>query len=131
MSVADALGGLTSISLWTSAEAYPTMRAFYVETLGLRPDTDRAGRVRFSFGTPPQEVRLILSVHDGVRGRSTEPERVMFNFLVPDIQATVARLTAAGVAFRRLPAQEEWGGWVATFQDPDGNTLQLMQAAEG
>lgn len=131
MSEAGALGGLTSISLWTSAEGYPAMRAFYVETLGLRPDTERAGRVRFSFGAPPQEVRLILSVHGGVRGRSAEPERVMFNFAVADIRAAVARLSAAGVAFRRPPSREGWGGWVATFADPDGNTLQLMQVDEG
>jgi catechol 2,3-dioxygenase-like lactoylglutathione lyase family enzyme len=122
-----ALGALTSISLWTSAEAYPVMRAFYIETLGLRPETDRPGRVRFTFGASPHEVRLILSVHDGVTGDSAEPDRVMFNFLVRDIQATVVRLTAAGVEFRRLPGQEEWGGWVATFADPDGNALQLFQ----
>ncbi|MDA0270792.1 MAG: hypothetical protein DWG83_00615 [Chloroflexi bacterium] len=124
-----ALGALTSISLWTSARAYPAMRAFYIETLGLRPETDRTDRVRFFFGAPPHEVRLIVSVHDGVTGRSAEPDRVMFNFLVRDIQATVARLIAAGVAFRRLPDQEEWGGWVATFADPDGNALQLFQPA--
>ena len=27
----------------------------------------------------------------------------------------------------RAPEREEWGGWVATFADPDGNVLQLMQ----
>jgi predicted enzyme related to lactoylglutathione lyase len=31
------------------------------------------------------------------------------------------------VDFTRAPAREEWGGWVATFADPDGNVLQLMQ----
>ncbi len=32
-------------------------------------------------------------------------------------------------AFHELlkPEQESWGGWVATFKDPDGNVLQLLQ----
>jgi uncharacterized glyoxalase superfamily protein PhnB len=37
------------------------------------------------------------------------------------------RLAEAGVEFLRQPEQESWGGWVATFRDPDGNTLQLLQ----
>ena len=42
-------------------------------------------------------------------------------------QAAVARLKAAGVAFSREPEQESWGGWIATFNDPDGNVLSLAQ----
>ena len=38
-----------------------------------------------------------------------------------------ARLAAAGVTFTRPPELEPWGGRIATFADPDGNTLQLMQ----
>jgi catechol 2,3-dioxygenase-like lactoylglutathione lyase family enzyme len=33
---------------------------------------------------------------------------------------------AAGVVFERPPEREDWGGTVATFHDPDGNTLQLF-----
>jgi predicted enzyme related to lactoylglutathione lyase len=51
----------------------------------------------------------------------------MVNFAVDDIHAAHARLAAAGVTFTREPGQEPWGGWVATFSDPDGNTLQLLQ----
>ena len=51
----------------------------------------------------------------------------MLNLTVADIRAVHERLTRAGVAFSREPAREDWGGWVATFADPDGNILQLMQ----
>jgi predicted enzyme related to lactoylglutathione lyase len=51
----------------------------------------------------------------------------MINLTVADIAAAHDRLSRAGVAFTRAPAREDWGGWVATFADPDGNTLQLMQ----
>jgi predicted enzyme related to lactoylglutathione lyase len=31
------------------------------------------------------------------------------------------------VEFIRQPEREQWGGWIATFKDPDGNILQLLQ----
>ena len=46
---------------------------------------------------------------------------------VDDIYAEAKRLSEAGVEFIRQPEQESWGGWVATFKDPDGNVLQLLQ----
>ena len=51
----------------------------------------------------------------------------MLNFLTDDIFADYKRLTEEGVSFIRSPEKESWGGWVATFLDIDGNTLQLMQ----
>ena len=36
-------------------------------------------------------------------------------------------MQANGVEFIRPPEQEHWGGWVATFKDPDGNILQMLQ----
>jgi predicted enzyme related to lactoylglutathione lyase len=46
---------------------------------------------------------------------------------VDDIQQEHRRLVAQGVEFIRPPEQEHWGGWVATFKDPDGNILQMLQ----
>jgi predicted enzyme related to lactoylglutathione lyase len=51
----------------------------------------------------------------------------MVNLAVDDIEVVYRRLRAAGVAFSRAPEREPWGGVVATFADPDGNTLQLME----
>jgi predicted enzyme related to lactoylglutathione lyase len=48
---------------------------------------------------------------------------------VDDIHSEADRLGEAGVEFIRQPEQESWGGWVATFRDPDGNILQLLQLA--
>ena len=72
-------------------------------------------------------VRLSVSVHDGVRGPSRDPLRIMVNLAVADIRAAYERLRRAGVVFTRPPEREDWGGQVATFADPDGNVLQLMQ----
>lgn len=51
----------------------------------------------------------------------------MANFGVDDIDHEYQRLLKEGVEFIRPPEQEHWGGWVATFKDPDGNILQMLQ----
>ena len=61
-------------------------------------------------------------------GESSDPLRLMINLAVADVRPVAARLRRNGVAFVRPPEQEPWGGWIATFSDPDGNTLQLLQA---
>jgi predicted enzyme related to lactoylglutathione lyase len=57
---------------------------------------------------------------------------------VSDIGATIATLSAQGVAFERFEGMEQdsrgvWrvpgGGQVAWFKDPDGNMLSLSQPA--
>ena len=53
----------------------------------------------------------------------------MVHYGVDDIHAEYARLAGLGVEFIRSPEQEDWGGWVATLSDPDGNILQLLQGA--
>ncbi len=54
----------------------------------------------------------------------------MPTFNVDDIQETYAELKEKGVEFVKEPAQEEWGGWFATFKDPDGNYLQIFEMQE-
>ena len=51
----------------------------------------------------------------------------MVNLGVDDIHKVYDELTSRGVRFVRVPEKEHWGGWVGTFSDPDGNTVQLMQ----
>ena len=44
-----------------------------------------------------------------------------------DLDAAHAQLSEAGVEFTRPPAREPWGGYMAIFADPDGNTFYLDQ----
>src|SRR5215510_7293358 len=116
------IGGFAGVLIWTSVERFPAMASFYRDTLGLAPRSDKSDFINFDWSG----VRLSVGVHDRVRGASREPLRIMINLTVADIRAVHARLSRAGVAFSREPAREDWGGWVATFADPDGNVLQLM-----
>ncbi|PYM16682.1 MAG: glyoxalase/bleomycin resistance/dioxygenase family protein [Candidatus Rokuibacteriota bacterium] len=115
--------GLAGVLIWTAADRFPAMARFYRETLGLVPRSDKADFVNFDWSG----VRLSVGVHDRVEGTSREPLRLMINLTVTDIRAVHDRLVRAGVVFTRAPEREDWGGWVATFADPDGNVLQLMQ----
>ena len=113
---------LAGVLIWTEPERFEAMRHFYVEVLGLSPRTERAGFVNFEWGS----TRLTIGLHDRVSGTSSDPLRIMVNLAVDDLDAIHHRLQVAGVACLREPSPEPWGGQVATYSDPDGNTIQLM-----
>ena len=115
--------GLAGVLIWTEEARFAGMAEFYRDRLGLAPRTSKPGFINFDWAG----VRLSVSVHDGVRGRSQDPLRIMVNLAVDDIAAVHARLAAAGVMFTRPPEAEDWGGRVATFLDPDGNVVQLLE----
>jgi predicted enzyme related to lactoylglutathione lyase len=119
--------GLAGVLIWTDAARHPAMAAFYRDVLGLPTRTQRDGFI--SFDWPDTGVRLTIAVHADVAGPAADPLRIMLNLGVEDIAATHRRLQDAGVDFTRAPEQEKWGGWIATFADPDGNVVQLLQPA--
>lgn len=121
-----ALGPINGVLLWTSAERYEPLAAFYRDVLRLPMRTDRPGHLAFEW---PDGMRLTLGVHTLVDGPARDPHRIMLNLAAPDIVAVAATLRARGVVFVREPSPEPWGGWIATFADPDGNLVQLLQPA--
>ncbi|MBI4312778.1 MAG: VOC family protein [Chloroflexi bacterium] len=114
--------GIAGVVLWT--EDVERLAGFYRDALGLQVHSWRATFVAFDMG---DGLRLSVGRHDGVRGPSKDPFRVMVNLSVRDIESAHSRLAAQGIMFLRPPEREHWGGWVATFYDPDGNVLQLLQ----
>jgi predicted enzyme related to lactoylglutathione lyase len=117
--------GVAGVIIWTGD--FERLLSFYRDVLGLKPRSVKAGFANFEWG----RFRLSIGRHSRVKGQSSEPERIMVNFSVGDIESMYRRLRSAGVEFIRPPEREKWGGWVATFRDPDGNTLQLLQLREG
>ena len=49
------------------------------------------------------------------------------SFTVDDAAATCTDWMARGVPFTGLPERQFWGGILATFLDPSGNQLQIVQ----
>jgi predicted enzyme related to lactoylglutathione lyase len=115
---------LAGVIIWT--DQLERMAAFYRDTLGLPVHSTRPHFIAFEF----DGVRLSVGTHSDVHGPAPEPVRVTVNLGVRDIQAVWREMTARGVVFVRPPEREHWGGWVASFRDPDGNLLQLLQQPE-
>jgi predicted enzyme related to lactoylglutathione lyase len=109
------------VNIWT--EDLATMVQFYRDTLELPVHSVHTDFAAFELGG----IRVSVGLHSGIRGPARDPKRIMLNLGVDDIQAAYRALTSKGVDFVRPPEREHWGGWVATFADPDGNLLQLLQ----
>lgn len=73
---------------------------------------------------------LYLTDHSEVKGKASDPERMMINFEVDDAEAEVEKLTKAGVKVIKELYHVEGYGLIATFEDPDGNYFQLVQVRE-
>ena len=114
---------IVGITLWTAD--LDRMLRFYRDTvrLPLHSFHEDEGFAAFQLG----ELRFNVGRHGQIQGPSRDPLRVMPHLGVDDIRSEHARLASEGVEFIRPPEQEHWGGWVATFKDPDGNVLQLLE----
>jgi predicted enzyme related to lactoylglutathione lyase len=115
------IDSIVGITLWTNN--LPEMFRFYSEILNFPIHSNHEGFIAFQLG----DLRFNLGSHDQIYGLAKDPYRVMPNLNVDDIKSEYLRLLKAGVCFIRNPEMEEWGGWVATFKDPDCNILQLLQ----
>ena len=115
------LAGIHSVLIWT--EDVNRLLPFYRDVLGLQPEMESEGFVVFQASTGGQ---LALGAHSEVRGRSSDPYRVMVDFEVDDCLEEYERLSKEGVEFIRAPSKED-GVTIATFRDPDGNLLQLFE----
>ena len=115
------LNKITGIIIWT--DQLDIMVDFYKNLLGLTIHSTRRDFVTFDLGGE----RFNIGSHNKVTGKSKDPYRIMINFEVDDIITLSESLLANHVSFLREPEEEHWGGMVATFLDPDGNILQLLQ----
>lgn len=98
------------------------MSKFYTEVLGATKN-EMGGHSLGGFD-------IYFDRHSQAAGQALEPFRIMPTFGVDDIQKTCEELKGKGVEFIKEPAPEEWGGWFATFKDPDGNYLQIFEMKE-
>ena len=94
-------------------------KAVYTALLGVAPQTDEPYYV--GFDVDGQHIGLVPG--GGPQGM-TSP---VAYWHVPDIEAKLAEVTAAG-AIVKDPVSDVGGGrLVATFTDPDGNVLGVLQ----
>jgi predicted enzyme related to lactoylglutathione lyase len=105
-----------------------TAKQFYAQKLGLPLKTDgtKYGYCVFTSGS----TELVV---ESVADDAPEEEKVLvgrfsgLSFTVQDAEAKHRELQALGVQFTGLPEKQFWGGILATFRDPAGNELQIVQ----
>jgi predicted enzyme related to lactoylglutathione lyase len=94
-------------------------KAVYTALLGVPPQTD--GPYYVGFDVADQHIGLVPG--GGPQGM-TSP---VVYWHVPDIEGSVAAITAAGATVKEAPHDVGGGRLVATVSDPDGNVLGLLQ----
>lgn len=94
-------------------------KTIYTALLGVPPQTDSDYYVGFE--AAGQQIGL-------VPGGSAQgmPSPVAY-WHVPDIEAKLVEVTAAGATVKESPHDVGGGRLVATISDPDGNVLGLLQ----
>ncbi|WP_326834686.1 VOC family protein [Amycolatopsis rhabdoformis] len=91
-------------------------KAVYTALLGLEPQADSAYYV--GYDTAGQHLGLVPN------SGMTSP---VSYWHVDDIEAKLAEVTAAGATVKDAPKDVGGGRLVATFTDPDGNVLGVLQ----
>jgi predicted enzyme related to lactoylglutathione lyase len=94
-------------------------KAVYSALLGIEPQTD--GDYYVGFEAEGQHIGLVPG--GGPQGMTTP----VAYWHVPDIEAKLAEVTAAGATVKDAPRDVGGGRLVATVTDPDGNELGLLQ----
>src|SRR5579859_4501151 len=94
-------------------------KAVYTALLGMPPQSDSAYYVGYE--AAGQQIGLVPSA--AAQG-TTSP---VAYWQVPDIEAKLAEVTAAGATVKDSPRDVGGGRLVASFTDPDGNVLGLIQ----
>jgi catechol 2,3-dioxygenase-like lactoylglutathione lyase family enzyme len=119
------LGEIAGVMIFT--DDVSRLVSFYRDKLGLTVAEDNGKSVMFA--TPqPGGTQLAIESHSEVSGRSKEPDRIMINLRVEDCRKLYGELKNRGVEFAAEPYEDPDGAYVvATFRDPDGNTLQLVE----
>lgn len=91
----------------------------YAALLGVAPSAD--GSYYVGFEAEGQHIGLVPS---GAAQGMTSP---VAYWHVPDIEAKLAEVTAAGATLKEAAHDVGGGRLVATVTDPDGNVLGLLQ----
>jgi predicted enzyme related to lactoylglutathione lyase len=91
----------------------------YAALLGVAPSADAEYYV--GFDTAGQHIGLVPG------GAATGMTSPVAYWHVADIEAKLAEVTAAGATVKDKPRDVGGGRLVATFTDPDGNVLGVLQ----
>ncbi|MBI4036074.1 VOC family protein [Candidatus Daviesbacteria bacterium] len=121
--------GIESIILFS--EDAKALAEFYQEKVGLKLTTEaevgEEGESLYGFEFGSDKPALYIMNHSEVEDENEEPERIIFNLEVDDIEEEAKKLDEAGVKKIADTYHVQNYGLIATFEDLDGNYFQLVQ----
>jgi predicted enzyme related to lactoylglutathione lyase len=110
-------------SILIGSEDPKRLADFYTKLFG-KPGMDEGGYTGWQIGTG----WVTVGPHDQVKGKNTQPGRILWNIETADVKGDFERFKAAGATVVQEPYSPGEGpeGSIATFSDPDDNYFQLM-----
>ena len=122
------ISGIETINLFS--ENAKNLADFYKNKVGLKVTVEAEmgenGEEVYGFDFDEGSGLYIMD-HSEIKGKSKDPNRCIFNLEVDDIEKEVERLEKAGVKKTQDTYHIEGYGYIATFEDIDGNLFQLAQ----
>lgn len=112
-----------------SSENAKTLAEFYRDVVGLKIKQEFEGVdgvMGFEIDTKSGS-NLFINAHDKVKGKNKEPERLIINLEVDDIEKEANRLKEQKVKLIADIYHIEGYGLITTFEDIDGNYFQFVQ----
>ena len=102
---------------------------FYRDKVGLKitAEMEMGEKSEEAFEFAIKGCSLYIAPHSKVKGKRTQPERMMFNLEVADIEKAVKDLKKKKVKVIQDIYHIGNYGYVATFADVDGNYFQLVK----
>jgi predicted enzyme related to lactoylglutathione lyase len=105
---------------------------FYIDKVGVKMTMEgEMGENEQFFGFEfGKEANFFIMTHSMVKEKNMSPERYLINFEVDDIDKEIGKLKRNGVKIIKEMYHLENYGYIATFEDIDGNYFQLVQVQE-
>jgi len=120
------INGIESVTIFS--EDAEKLADFYEEKVGLKMTMEaEMGEDQDVYGFALGKVTLMIVDGPKIEGKAKEPERFFFNLEVDNIEEEEEKLVKAGVKKIEDIHHIEGYGYVATFEDLDGNNFQLVQ----
>lgn len=119
--------GIESVTLFSADPQ--ALYKFYKGTVGIKFTIEAElgeGEDLFGFESKKGSGFYIVH-HSDIKGKAKEPKRVIVNFEVDDIEKEFKKLKKAGVKVIAKVYHIQDYGYIATFEDPDGNYFQLVK----
>lgn len=98
---------------------------FYEKVLEKSPDMQDGSWYGWKVG----DCFLYIGQHSEVKGKTSEPQRIILNFETEKVKEEFDRIK--GIAEVIKEPYEMGGMWIATLADPDGNYFQLATPWKG